>query len=210
MRSDANRLFYDDSYQEASPSMSGDFGQQQFQRQQFKHKATDVGKSVDGETIRKSLNVPAKGLFFCGLLSIVLVVLGTIGAFVYGSSQTETMVDNLVWQIFGVDRTAKPSGKTTKFMEEEKERQDAQANAVLTVSVGVLIISAALLAAVYSLSMAGGILMGQLNNYKLCQIACIVAMVPVLSPLVVVGIPFGLMGFLKLRNPDVKKAFGSS
>ena len=90
------------------------------------------------------------------------------------------------------------------------ERQDAQANAVLTISVGVLIITAAVLAAVYSLSMAGGILLGQLNNYKLCKIACIVALVPVLSPLVVVGIPFGLMGLMKLRNPDVKKAFGSS
>lgn len=190
--------------------MSGDFGQQQFQRQQFKHKTTDLTKAIDSETVRNSLKLPARGLFFTGLLSILLVVFGTVGAFVYGSSQTETMVDNLVWQIFGVDRNAKPAGKTTKFMEEEMERQDARANAVLTVSVGVLIISAALLAAVYSLSMAGGILMGQLNNYSLCRIACIVAMVPILSPLIVVGIPFGLMGLMKLRNPEVKKAFGSS
>jgi len=190
--------------------MSGDFGQQQFQRQQFKHKSTDVGKAVDIETVRSSLKLPARGLFATGLLSIVLVLLGTVGAFVYGSSQTEAIADNLVWQIFGVDRNAQAEGKITKFIEDEMERQDAQANAVLTISVGVLIITAAVLAAVYSLSMAGGILLGQLNNYKLCKIACIVALVPILSPLVVVGIPFGLMGLMKLRNPDVKKAFGSS
>ena len=192
--------------------MSSDFGQQQFQRQQFKHKASDLAKAVDKDAIREMLKVPAKGLFFSGLLSLVLIIGGTVGGLIYGSGQTEKLVDNLVWQIFGENRleeAAAKNAKQSKALEKAKERRDAQAQTVLTLSIGGSIIAASVLCAIQCCSIAGGVLMGQLHNYKLCRMACIIAMVPVLSPLVVVGIPFGFMGLMKLKRTDVKRAFGS-
>lgn len=192
--------------------MSGDFGQQQFQRQQFKHKAADLSKAVDKDAIREALKVPAKGLFFSGLLSIALVFGGTIFGLIYGSSQTEKLVDNLVWQIFGENRVEEASAKNkkaSKALEAAKERRDAQAQAVLTLSIGGGIILAAVLSVIYCCSVAGGVLMGKLHNYKLCRAACIMAMIPVISPLVVVGIPFGFMGLMKLKRPEIKRGFGN-
>ncbi len=191
--------------------MSGDFGTQQFQRQQFKHKPSDLARSIDHDAVRQELKVPARGLFVSGLLSVVLVLLGTVGALVYGGAQRDQLVDNLVWNIFGVnrqqeklDRNNRPDPKAEK---KAKERRDAQATTVLTLTVGGVIIGAAMLSAFYCFAVAGGILMGQLTNYHLCRVACILALIPILSPLIVVGIPFGVMGLAKLRRREVKRAF---
>ena len=35
--------------------------------------------------------------FVTGLLSVILVVLGTIGGLIYGSAVTDKLVDNIVW-----------------------------------------------------------------------------------------------------------------
>ena len=191
--------------------MSGDFGQQQFQRQQFKHKPSDIAREVDHEVIREQLKLPSKGLLATGLLSVILVVLGTIGGLIYGGSQTEQIVDNLVWQIYGVnrkveklDRNNRPDPKAAKAAQEKRA---AQATTVLTLTIGGIIIGSAVLCAFYCFSIAGGVLMGQLRNYNLCRVACILALIPVISPLIVVGIPFGIIGLSKLSKPEVKRAF---
>ena len=63
--------------------MSGDFGSQQFQQQQFKHKPSDMANAaLDHDTIRQELKMPAKGLLITGLLSVVLVIGGTMGSLV--------------------------------------------------------------------------------------------------------------------------------
>ena len=193
--------------------MSGDFGSQQFQQQQFKHKPSDMANAaLDHDTIRQELKMPAKGLLITGLLSVVLVIGGTMGSLVYGTASKDKLVRHLIWNIYGVDVNAEPDrasrNQQTKAAEEDAERRDKQANTVLTLLIGGVIIVALTLCAIYFFAVSGGILMGQLRNYKVCKIACILAMIPVLSPLLVLGIPFGMMGLAKLNKPEVKRAFG--
>lgn len=190
--------------------MSGDFGNQQFQQQQFKHKPSDMARAGhDHESIRESLKMPAKGLLITGILSVLLVIGGTVGTLIYGAAQRDEIVRNLIWNIYGVDVNADVSQvQETKKMKEANERRDKQANTVLTLLIGGIIIVCLTLCAVYLFAVSGGILMGQLSNYKVCKIACIMALIPVISPLIVVGIPFGIMGLAKLNKPEVKRAFG--
>jgi len=170
-----------------------------------------VSKDVDHDAIRDELKVPAKGLLYSGLLSVVLVVIGTIGGLVYGGVQTDKIVDNLVWQMYGVDQRPEKLDRSNRRDpdkdKKDKERRDAQANTVLTLTIGGAIIAASTLAAFYCVAVAGGVLMGQLRNYRMCRVACIVALIPLVSPLIVVGIPFGIIGLAKLRKPGVKRAF---
>ncbi|MGI9519265.1 MAG: hypothetical protein ACR2NP_19600 [Pirellulaceae bacterium] len=192
--------------------MSGDFGQQQFQRQQFRHKPSDLAKSgVDHESIKAKLKIPSLGLLITGIISVVLVLAGTVGGLIYGSSQTERIQRELVTRMFGAEEEEASSTRvrrqTTKKEKERKELRQSRANTVLTLSLGGVIISALMLCSFYVFAVAGGILMGQLRNYQVCKIACIMALIPVISPLLVAGIPFGIIGLAKLRNPEVKKAF---
>jgi len=191
--------------------MSGDFGKQQFQQQQFKHKPSDIAKSVDHDAVRESLKLPAKGLLITGLLSMLIVVFGTVGGLVYGGAQKDKFVNNLVWQIYGVneveEKLDRNNQRDPKAAQKASERRAAQATTVMTLSIGAAIIGAAVLCAFYCFAISGGVLMGQLRNYNLCRLACIVALIPVISPLIVVGIPFGIIGLAKLNKPGVKRAF---
>jgi len=193
-------------------TMSGDFGNQQFQRQQFKHKPKDMAKAnIDHESIRQELSTPAKGLLYSGILSVILVIGATVGSLVYGATQTKSIVRNLVWNMYGIDTDADTTGgnrfKRSKAEKELEASREKQANTMMTLAIGVIIILGISMCAVYFFAISGGILMGQLSNYKVCRLACILALIPVVSPLIVVGIPFGLMGLAKLKKPEVKRAF---
>jgi hypothetical protein len=194
--------------------MSGDFGKQLFQKQQFRHKPSDMVQQVDHDMVREKLRLPARGLFGTGLLSVILVILGTIGGLVYGGAQREQLVDNLVWQIYGVNRQQESLDRNNlpdpKAVKEAQAKRDAQANMVLTLTIGGIIIGAAVLCAFYCFAIAAGVLMGQLRNYRLCRLACILALIPVISPLLVAGIPFGILGLTQLNKPQIKKAFAQT
>jgi hypothetical protein len=45
--------------------------------------------------------------------------------------------------------------------------------------------------------------------YPMAMIGCIIATIPCCSPLIVVGIPFGVWGLIALNNEDVKRAFSA-
>jgi len=56
----------------------------------------------------------------------------------------------------------------------------------------------------------GSIQMLKLRNYGTAKAAAIVAMIPMLGPCCVVGIPFGIWAFLVLKDDSVRLAFRSS
>jgi hypothetical protein len=45
--------------------------------------------------------------------------------------------------------------------------------------------------------------------YPMAMIGCILATIPCCSPLIVLGIPFGIWGLIALNNEDVKQAFSA-
>ena len=50
--------------------------------------------------------------------------------------------------------------------------------------------------------------MQKLENYQFAMTACIVAMVPCISPCCVFGLPFGIWALVVLNKPEVKSQFG--
>jgi hypothetical protein len=110
--------------------------------------------------------------------------------------------------LFGEEIKLRSSGKgDSKKLVELKERRDSQAQTAFTMVLGSITIGSLLLSSAYMVFISGGIMMMQLRNYRMCKIACIMAMIPGLSPLVVVGIPFGIIGLRQLSQRNVKKAF---
>ncbi|HWP85239.1 MAG TPA: hypothetical protein VNN17_08615 [Terriglobia bacterium] len=57
--------------------------------------------------------------------------------------------------------------------------------------------------------LCGAMRMRRLQSYRLARIACILAVIPCISPCYVVGIPFGIWGLCTLANPEVRAAFES-
>lgn len=188
--------------------MSNDLGQQLFQKQQFKHKPSDIAKPVDHESIRASLTLPARGLLASGILSLIIAVVALIGGVIYCASNKMEMQRYWVIQLFGEEIKLSTSGRgDSKKLVELKERRDSQAQTAFTMVLGAITIGGIVLSAIYMLFISGGIMMMQLRNHKMCKLACMVALVPGLSPLVVVGIPFGIIGLRQLSRKGVKKAF---
>ena len=55
--------------------------------------------------------------------------------------------------------------------------------------------------------LVGAVSMLRLRSYRAARLAAIVAMVPVISPLVVLGVPFGIWAMALLGRPEVKARF---
>jgi hypothetical protein len=56
----------------------------------------------------------------------------------------------------------------------------------------------------------GAVQMIRIRSHGLSQLACILAVVPLLSPCFIAGIPFGIWGLVALKDPDVREAFDNS
>lgn len=53
----------------------------------------------------------------------------------------------------------------------------------------------------------GSLQMRKRQNYSTARMACVVAMIPLLGPCCLLGIPFGIWGFFQLGQPGVKESF---
>lgn len=186
--------------------MSSDYTQQQFQQQQFRHKPSDVAQAPTKEAIQERLRTVSRGLIITGALSVVIVVAMIGYGTVYLFSNQTAIQNQMGDYIFGKE-AAPPARGNEKMEIERREKREARAQTALTLTMGGGAIVMFSLLACYTFALCGGILMSQLKNYRFCRIACIIAVIPVLSPLVVFGIPFGVTGLTKLSKPDIRKAF---
>lgn len=55
----------------------------------------------------------------------------------------------------------------------------------------------------------GALQMRRLQNQRLAESVCLLALIPCCSPCLVLGIPFGIWGLFVLRNRQVQQAFRS-
>ncbi len=187
--------------------MTSDFGQRQFQRPQFGHDPSETAIKVDHNTIRARMRVPSRGLLLTGMLSVVIAIAGLAGGIIYSAMNRDSIKRYWVVQLFGEEIADINPRSTSARVKELKEKREAQAQTAFALVLGAISIGCLIVASVYMMYVSGGILMGQLKNYRFCRWVCLMAIVPVISPLIVVGIPFGLMGLAQLSKPEVKKAF---
>ncbi len=188
--------------------MSSDFGQQQFQKQQFKHKPSDTVKPIDHDSVRNSLKTAARGLLITGVLSAVISLTCLVGGIIYSATNKVEIQRYWVYQLFGEEIKLNASGRgDSKKTKELKERRDSQAQAAFTLVLGGVTIGCLALSSVYMLYISAGILLVQLRSYRMCKFACILALIPGISPLLVLGMPFGIIGLRQLNKREVRKAF---
>ena len=55
----------------------------------------------------------------------------------------------------------------------------------------------------------GGAKLAFMESYRLARTAAAIACVPLMTPFIVIGIPFGIWGLILLKDPKVKAAFES-
>lgn len=63
------------------------------------------------------------------------------------------------------------------------------------------------LVAIYAFVLFAGKLIQRGRNYRACMAGAIIACIPILSPGIVLGVPFGIWAILVLQRPAVKLAF---
>jgi len=56
-------------------------------------------------------------------------------------------------------------------------------------------------------TLIGGLRMQRLTGYSFARIGAIIAIIPCVSPCLLLGIPFGIWGMSALNDQDVRKAF---
>ncbi|MFN4905316.1 MAG: hypothetical protein ACK5EO_16350 [Planctomycetota bacterium] len=55
----------------------------------------------------------------------------------------------------------------------------------------------------------GGAKMAFLESYPLARVAALLACIPIITPFIIIGIPFGIWGLILLNDPRVKAAYES-
>jgi hypothetical protein len=51
--------------------------------------------------------------------------------------------------------------------------------------------------------------MAFLESYPLARVAALLACIPIITPFIIIGIPFGIWGLILLNDPRVKAAYES-
>ena len=190
--------------------MSASFGQKQFQRRQYKHKASDMDtKAVNYDALREKVKLPAYGLILTAGLSLLLTIGGLGFGVTYSAVQADLFKEQIAESMFGPVELPEnlQSKQAQRAAEKVIESRKSQAQMVVTLIVGGVIIGALVLSVVYMIALVGGVMMMRFRNYKLVRISCIMALIPLVSPLVVLGIPFGIWGLARLSQNEIRQAF---
>lgn len=98
-------------------------------------------------------------------------------------------------------------GESKQQREERELREKKLAAEANFVSLATVFIAAMTLVLVNAVVLSGAIQMRQLKKHRSSVAAAAVAVIPLLSPLFVVGIPFGIWAMVKLGNPEIKRYF---
>jgi len=130
---------------------------------------------------------PAIALIVVGVLGIVYGILGVIGVFFQSAFAGMNGMNNMNFQ-----------GRNEEMLR------------VMQMSQGVFgVVFAILHLALGGLVIYGGVKMKALENYSLCMIASIIAVIPCISPCCCVGIPIGIWALVVLNKGETKAHFTS-
>ena len=193
-----------------TPNPPGNFGARQFQKTQFAHDPNAVAKGDAAEqVIRAKVARPALGLKIVSIISLVVILVGSIVEvgilMVNRDSIIARMNDDYRAQL-----QARTTGRKRKLSKDQQEEMKVRAKwheNLFTIRMGSAIVGAFFGACIASFFVIAAYRMANLMGYRHAYAASILAMIPICSPLVVVGIPFGIWSFMVLNDKDVKRAF---
>jgi hypothetical protein len=69
------------------------------------------------------------------------------------------------------------------------------------------VVANGLLLVIHAIVLFGALQMARIRSYANAMTAAIVSLIPFCSPVVLLGVPFGIWALLVLRRDDVKEAF---
>jgi hypothetical protein len=182
------------------------FRQRQFQKTQFGHDAREVPRPSYHEEARQTIAKPARGMMISAAVSVVLVF--GIGAYALMTTLTN---GEMIRSDMGRGYTINGQDGSKLLGEELDDFNHSKAvyvNAMFTMMTGGILIGtlALMTVNVFIVVTAGKML--QLKAHKLAFVASILCVIPVISPLLVVGIPFGIWSLIVLNKPHVLRGFG--
>lgn len=97
--------------------------------------------------------------------------------------------------------------ESKKDREARKLREAKRESEARFVSFSTIFIASMSLVLINAVVLSGAIKMRNLQARRSATAAAAVAVIPVLSPLLVVGIPFGIWAMIKLGNPEIRRYF---
>ncbi len=194
------------------PRNPAEFGTQQFQKIQFGHKPHEEIKTGDTEkAVHKRIDKPASILKWMAILNLVLIGGGGLFYVSNLASQRHEYVDG--WNAIALDeyRSRKRVGahnpKITKKEEAEIKRETDWNKNYFTIILGfnTVVLFASMCFSTFIAVSAHK--MTKLKGYNQGIVASVMSCIPGVSPLLLIGIPFGIWNLVALSSKDVRRAF---
>ena len=190
--------------------MDSNYSQQQFQRQQGANRAGPSGE-IDMKALAERLKLPGYGLMITATLSLAVAIGGGIWVIAWTSGpEAATSKTALADAIYGESAL---NAETLEYFSasriaEARKKRDGELKIVNAIMLGGEAILILFLASIYMWVLVGGFMLLNMRKYTLCRFACLIAVIPVFSPLLVAGMPFGIIALFRLTERRYKKAFG--
>ena len=158
----------------------------------------------DFEAVKARVRPPARILFVLSLVAIIIASVYTV--------VTLSLIG--ISAIVGGDETAESPIRVNRAddsddgpTEEEKESLEKLQKGMDFMVVAVYIIVALIVIFLNSIIMVGASKMANLESYSYASAAARLSVIPIISPFIVLGIPFGIWAILVLSSKEVRSAF---
>jgi hypothetical protein len=149
----------------------------------------------------KAVRGPAVALIAVSALTIAIASFSIVGTLGYqGLKMIAPDEDEMAYEV-------RDPNETKQQRAERKKQEERRASMNRFVTMSLVFISCMGVIFINSLVLSGAMKMRQLKGHKSAVTAAAIAIIPVLSPLCVLGIPFGVWAMIKLNDREIKRYF---
>lgn len=153
------------------------------------------------EQALKEVRRPAIGLISISALNLGLALISIFATVIYQGLQLIEPSDGDVAYSAPKENESKQE-RELRIAREEKQKAEGN-----FISLSTVFVAAMTIILVNAIVLSGGIKMLHLQKHSHAVTAAAISIIPILSPLLIVGIPFGIWAMIKLGNPEVKRYF---
>ena len=166
-------------------------------QQSTAHLTKNQPKYTRAEALQR-VQSPAKSLIIVSSLFIAALILGAV-YFVAGETARMMSAEPEI----GVPIKGESIEQRLAREKDEKQRE-SERNFIIFSLVSITGLIGIVCSSVV---LAGGLKMRQLKSYKLAYAGAAFATIPILSPLLVLGIPFGIWALITINDKEIKRYF---